>query len=275
MNIISRAVEFVTIRISEVRVKSHARSDAFHQIQSQGSRVITAVHGTPLADPTQLLAPVPIADTTKEQAVVAELGEQLAAYAWAPLLPIFIIFFGWIGWRGSSRLFLFSGFPAMDAMLLGAMLESFNVFLVWLLHQAWLRPYDGTSRRTIHLTLLTIIYLALVGCMVALRLGQADPNEPFLLRLANAGLIVASVVGPAFAIEVLGRIGYRIAPLIYRRNRAARVIRRAEAAQQREVAKREELAGQSARWTDNASRLERLYEIEYTKSSTRFAKGHE
>ena len=275
MNIFSRGLEFVTVRISEFRVKAHAQADAFHQTPSQAGRVVTAVHGTPIADPTQLLAPVPTADTSKEQTVVAELGEQLAAYAWAPLIPIFIIFFGLIGWRGSARLFLASGFPSTDAMLLGAMLESFNVFLVWLLHQAWLRPYDGTSRRTIHLTLLTIVYLALVGCMVALRLGQADPNEPFLLRLANAGLIVASVVGPAFAIEVLGRIGYRIAPLIYRRNRAARVIRQAEAAHQREITKREELAAQSVRWTDNASRLERLYEIEYTKASTRFARGQE
>lgn len=274
MNIITRAVEFVSIRYTEIRVRGHARSNAFHQLPNQGRKVIAAMHGNPVADPAQLMTPIVVPDTTTERATVAELGEQLAAYSWVPIaLPFALLFFGWIGWRGSSRLFLASGFPSTDAMLLGAMLESFNVFLVWLLHQAWLRPYDGTSRRAIHLALLSTIYLCLVGCMVALRLGQADPNEPLMLRLANAGLIVASVVGPAFAIEVLGRIGYRIAPLLYRRKRATAVIRRAEEAQHREIVRREELVAHNARWTDNASRLESIYEIEYAKSSTRFAKG--
>src|SRR5207248_11798974 len=159
--------------------------------------------------------------------------------------------------------------------LLGGMLECFNIFLVWLLHQAWLRPYDGTSRRTVHLTFLTMLYVALIGCIVALRLGQADPNESFILRLANAGLLVLSVTGPAFAIETLGRLAYRVAPLLYRRNRAMAVIRRVEEAQQREIARRKEVAALHAHRTDNASRLERLYEIEYSKAEIRFAKGQQ
>jgi hypothetical protein len=275
MNIVTTIVEFCRYKYTEFRVRGHARSDAFHGTGSQPSLVVEAVNGNPITDPAHLIEPTPVQDTSKEQAIVAEVGEQIARYPWAQLIPLPVLVFLWMGWRGSTKVFVLSGFPPVDAMLLGGMLECFNIFLVWLLHQAWLRPYDGTSRRTVHLTFLTMLYVALIGCIVALRLGQADPNEPFVLRLANSGLLVLSVTGPAFAIEMLGRIAYRVAPLLYRRNRATAVIRRAEEAHQRQLAQREALIAQNARWTDNASRLHRVYEIEYTKASTRFAKGQD
>lgn len=273
MRVVEGVAQYFRWQIVSWRVRRHAEANAYHGLEGQAGQVLAAEHGTPAAGPTELFADETPPDTTRAQATVNELGEALAPYAWYPLIPILLVFFGFIGWRGSTRLFLASGFPATDAMLLGVMLESFNVFLVWLLHQAWLRPYDGTSRRTVHLTLLTIVYLLLIGCMVALRLGQADPNEPIFLRLANAGLIVASVVGPAFAIEILARIGYRIAPLLYRRNRAARIIRQAEGAHRRNLAQREDLARRTALWSEQATKLENLYEMEYAKAAKRFARG--
>src|SRR5258708_19028610 len=172
MTIITRVFESLKLKRAEYRIKGHAEENAFAKNKIPAADIVAAVHGNPITDPTHLIEPAPVQDTTKEQEIVAETGEQLSRYPWArfALLPIFV--FLWIGWRGSARVFVLSGFPNMDAMLLGAMLECFNVFLVWLLHEAWPRPYDGTQRGKVHLMFLPMIYLALIGCMVALRLGQ-------------------------------------------------------------------------------------------------------
>jgi hypothetical protein len=140
MNIVRSVVSFVHLKVTEIRLKGHAKENAYHGIQGQAAQVLAAVHGTPAGGPVDLIADETPPDTTSAQATVNDLGEQLAPYAWYPLIPILLVFFAFIGWRGSTRLFLASGFPPTDAMLLGVMLESFNVFLVWLLHQAMAAP---------------------------------------------------------------------------------------------------------------------------------------
>jgi|SRR5579872_684256 len=248
------------------QVTKAARANAFHHLTGRGEQVIMSVLGPPPAGPTQLLTPTP--DVSREQSRFREVCHQLAVYWWWPCAPILILGLLAITWRADVRLFLITGWPTVDALLFGAMLTTLAVLLTWAFRKVWHRPYDGTGSRTRALVLVSIAYFALIASIVAIRIGQGDPNEPWYVRAGSAGLTVAATVGPAVALELLASQLFIVAPLLQQRSALQKTINAAIQVD----GERHTLAQRTDEWQYLSNRLSPLYEIEYERYTLRYTK---
>jgi hypothetical protein len=247
------------------RISNQAKANAYHYLTGRGEQAVIALLGPAPALPGDFATEVHSADVTKERAELQEVGRKLAPHWWWPLALLFIPGLAFISWRADTRLFTLTGWPPADAMLLGLMLTVLAVLLAWALMRAWHLPYDGTSRRTRRLALTISAYVVLVGSILAIRLGQADPNEPWYVRLGSSGLILAATIGPSFALELLLRKLFEIAPLLHRRMYLRRTINDATGAVVRVAHQREVLARRTEEWHHLATRLQSVYDVDYER----------
>lgn len=198
-----------------------------------------------------------------------DVGRKLSPFWWWPFIPLCFLGLGFISWRANTRLFTLTGWPSTDAMLLGMMLTVIEVLLAWGVVRAWHLVYDGTSRRTRRLVMAIGAYALLVASILAIRIGQADPNEPWYVRLGSAGLILAATIGPSFAMELLAGKLFEIAPLLHRRIYLRKTINDVKAPVVRVAHQREVLAQQTEDWHRMATRLQSVYELDYERYTLR------
>src|SRR5262249_48120171 len=105
--------------------------------------------------------------------------------------------------------------------------------------------------------------------IVAIRIGQGDPNEAWYVRLGSAGLIVAATLGPAALLEKLLRTAIAIAPALQERLGLRREITNEERRVASMHASRYRSAQQTEEWVYFTSRLEPYYIAEYEKAVVR------
>jgi hypothetical protein len=249
------------------RISSHAKANSFHHLKDRQQQSVIALLGPPPGGPTELATDRTTVDVTKERTELHDVGQRLSPYWWWPLSIPLAALLGFISWRADTRLFTLTGWPPADAMLLGLMLSVLALLVTWALVRAWQLPYDGTNRRAWRLAAVLAAYSFLVASILAIRIGQGDPNEPWYVRLGSAGLILAATIGPSFALELLLRRLFEIAPLLHRRRYLKKAIN--DGVVVRDVEHRASLAQRTDEWHHLASRLESVYEIEYEKYTMR------
>lgn len=253
------------------RISKHARSNAFHHLPDLKKQAINETLGPPRGGPTDLVTTRPEPDLSREKAAMHEVCQRLSDHWWWPAMPFFILLLLFISWRADTRLFLLTGWPTTDAMLFGFMLTVLVLLATWGLLHVWEMPYDGTSRRTQLLTLAALGYALLICCIVAIRIGQADPNEPWSVRWGSSGLILAATIGPCLWLELLARRFSIVAPLLHRRSYLNKIITTATTSVQLERRERAQHAREEEEYVFLVSRLEDYYDIEYEKYTLRYS----
>jgi hypothetical protein len=117
------------------------------------------------------------------------------------------------------------------------------------------------------------LYSALVISLVILRLQSADEELSSSAQGAQAVVLTAITIGPAWLIELLLR-AYWPARLLGRRIRLLRHrIRAAERARRRAARHVAQISRQAERWDQEAARLRAVYQVEHRLKSAEPSPG--